>query len=72
MNLEKNEYKDLIQSIKLQIQTSQIKAHIKVNKELLKLYWNIAEQIVEKQKKSSWGDGFITDISKDLQKNFQI
>lgn len=70
MNLEKNEYIDLIHNIKLQIQTSQIKAHIKVNEELLKLYWNIANQIVEKQKKSSWGDGFITEISKDLQKDF--
>ncbi len=70
MRLIKDEYKDLIRNIKLQIQTSQIKAHIKVNEELLKLYWNIASVIVEKQKESSWGDGFISDISKDLQKEF--
>ncbi|MEA2099099.1 MAG: DUF1016 N-terminal domain-containing protein [Campylobacterota bacterium] len=70
MNLETTQYKDLIKDIKQKIQTSQIKAHIKVNVELLKLYWELASMIVEKQKLSSWGDGFIADISKDLKKEF--
>ena len=68
--LQTTEYKEFIQSIKSKIHSSQIKAHIKVNEEMLKLYWNIGEIIVEKQKKSSWGDGFIADISKDIQKEF--
>lgn len=68
--IQKDEYKKIIQEIKTQIQTSQIKASISVNKELLKLYWNIAQLIVERQKLSSWGDGFIKSISKDLQKDF--
>ena len=68
--IQKDEYKKLIEEIKTQVQTSQIKASISVNKELLKLYWNIAQLIVEKQKLTSWGDGFIKSISKDLQKDF--
>ena len=40
--IQKDEYKKIIQEIKTQIQTSQIKTFILVNKELLKLYWNIA------------------------------
>ena len=70
MKLETTQYKDFIQDIKQKIQSSQIKAHIKVNVELLKLYWELASMIVKKQKLSSWGDGFIADISKDLQKEF--
>lgn len=38
MKLDKTDYKDFIRDIKSKIQTSQIKAHIKVNTELLKLY----------------------------------
>ena len=65
-----SEYKNLIREIKSKIQTSQIKAHIKVNEELLKLYWEIGKIITIKQKKSSWGDGIIKQISKDLQFEF--
>jgi len=64
------EYKTLIREIKIKIQTSQIKAHIKVNVELLKLYWDIGKIITIKQNKSSWGDGVIKQISKDLQLYF--
>jgi len=63
-------YKDFIATIKRKIQSSQLKAHIKVNEELLKLYWDLAKMIVDKQKLSSWGDGFLKDISNDLKKEF--
>lgn len=70
-NIIKNQdYKNLIVEIKFKIQTSQIKAHIKVNEELLKLYWEIGKIITVKQAKSSWGDGVIKHISKDLQSDF--
>lgn len=64
------EYKTLITDIKSKIQTSQIKAHIKVNEVLLKLYWDLGAAIVQKQKDSSWGDGLLIQISKDLKKEF--
>ena len=68
--IKNQEYINLIREIKSKIQTSQIKAHIKVNKVLLKLYWDIGKIITIKQKKSSWGDGVIKQISKDLQSEF--
>ena len=70
MQLEKSEYKEFIVAIKSKIQNSQIKASIKVNIELLKLYWDIAKMIVEKQKDSAWGTNFIEQISKDLKREF--
>lgn len=65
-----NEYKEFFVEIKKQIQNAQIKAALSVNKELLKLYWNIASMMIEKQKNYNWGDGFIEQIAKDLQNEF--
>jgi len=70
MKLETTQYKDFIKTIKQKIQTSQIKAAIKVNEELLRLYWDIASMIVAKQKESKWGDNLIKQISDDLKKEF--
>lgn len=70
MKIEIQEYKEFIRTIKSKIQISQIKASIKVNEELLKLYWDIASMIVEKQKLASWGDGFLNNLINDLKKDF--
>jgi predicted nuclease of restriction endonuclease-like (RecB) superfamily len=70
MNLTNIEYKSFIQEIKSTIQTAQMKASIKVNEELLRLYWQIAQMIVAKQKEASWGDGLIEQISTDLKTEF--
>jgi len=70
MNLKTSDYKQFIQELKSKIQTSQIKASIKVNEELLKLYWQIAQMIVAKQKEASWGDNIIEKINRDLKIEF--
>ena len=41
-----NEYKEWIGELKQRIRQSQIKAAVKVNTELLKLYWSIGGDIV--------------------------
>ena len=64
------EYFVFIQEIKKQVQNAQIKAAVSVNQELLQLYWRLGQQIVEKQKQTSWGDGFLTRMSKDLREEF--
>ena len=68
--IKTTEYKDFIESVKSKIQSSQIKAAVRVNVEFLKLYWELAQNIVEKQQHTSWGDGFIEQISKDLKDAF--
>ena len=65
-----SEYKAFIQEIKRRIQAAQIKAAIAVNQELLRLYWDLAEQIVLKQRQAVWGDGFLLQMSKDLKAEF--
>jgi len=70
-NLVGNEgYVAFIRDVKQRIQSSQIKAAVKVNQELLLLYWDLGERIVAKQAEANWGDGFLEQLSKDLKSEF--
>lgn len=64
------EYKDWLANIKLKVRNAQIKAALKVNAELLHLYWDIGADIVAKQANTKWGDGFLLQLSKDLTAEF--
>ncbi|KIM13252.1 MAG: hypothetical protein KU38_00915 [Sulfurovum sp. FS08-3] len=70
MQIITQEYKQFLFDIKSKIQSAQLKAHIKVNEEMLKLYWEIGGVIISKQNESSWGDKILENISKDLKKEF--
>ena len=64
------EYKDWLSAIKLKVRSAQIKAALKVNTELLTLYWELGADIVAKQANARWGDGFLLQLSKDLMTEF--
>jgi predicted nuclease of restriction endonuclease-like (RecB) superfamily len=63
-------YKIWLQELKNRVQSSQIKAALKVNSELLNLYWHLGKEISEKQIASEWGDAVIEQLSKDLTAAF--
>lgn len=64
------EYRVWINDVKKRIKQSQIKASVKVNYELLSLYWDLGRDIVEKQENAKWGDSFLAVMSKDLKREF--
>ena len=68
--LENTKYATLLQSLKTEISTARIRAHLSVNKEMISLYWRIGNQILERQKQEGWGAKVIENISKDLRKEF--
>ena len=68
--IKSDDYKAFIQDIKQRVQSAQIKAAVSVNQELLGLYWDLAERIVAKQRESAWGEGFLMQMSRDLQAEF--
>lgn len=70
LNMISSDYRLWIGEIKHRIRQCQIKASVKVNTELLQLYWDIASDVVEKQKNARWGDGFLKQMSKDLTEEF--
>lgn len=65
-----NQYKNWIVELKQRIRQSQIKAAFKVNEEMLRLYWEIGQEIVEKAQKAQWGDMLIPQLSRDLMEEF--
>ena len=68
--LSDEEYKNWLKELKSQLRIAQIRAAVKVNAELLKFYWKLGAGIVEKQKNTRWGDGFLKQLSKDLSDEF--
>ena len=65
-----SEFKSWVSQLKKDIRSAQIKAAIKVNTELLRLYWRMGADICEKQKSASWGDGWIKELSRELMAEF--
>ncbi|MCK5851415.1 DUF1016 family protein [bacterium] len=64
------DYKKWLLELKLKIKSSQIKAALQVNSELIALYWNIGAMICEKQSKSNWGSKLIEQVATDLKSEF--
>ena len=64
------EYLCLLNDIKTRVRSSQIKAAISVNKELIGLYWDIGKLIAEKQVKGKWGESIVDMLASDLKREF--
>ena len=65
-----NSYKAWITELKQRIRLSQIKAAVKVNIEMLHLYWSIGEDIVNRNAEAVWGKSVINQLSQDLKDEF--
>ena len=70
MNIMKNEYKEWLVDFKARIRQSQIKAAVRVNSNLLRLYWDLGHDIVARQMETAWGSGFFEQLSRDLRSEF--
>ncbi len=64
------EYKLWLTNLKTKFRQTQIRAAVKVSHELLGFYWELGAEIVERQRKTSWGSGFIKQLSHDLMLEF--
>ncbi|GHV69501.1 hypothetical protein FACS1894199_18310 [Bacteroidia bacterium] len=65
-----SEYRAWLCDLKLRIRQCQIKAAVRVNTEMIELYWSIGADIVDKQAESVWGSGVIKQLSADLRQEF--
>lgn len=68
--IKDSEFKQWLIDLKVRIRQSQRRATIKVNSELLHLYWDLGYDIVVCQMDSVWGSGFFEQLSKELLKEF--
>jgi predicted nuclease of restriction endonuclease-like (RecB) superfamily len=68
--LEPTRYAELLVEIKQRIHTAQYTALRAVNEQLIGLYWDIGQMIVERQKSNSWGRSIVEQLARDLQAEF--
>ena len=62
------EYKAWIADISMRYKSSQIKAAMKINDEMLRFFWWLGHDIHHLKEKYAWGSHFYEKISKDLTK----
>lgn len=63
-------YKEFLDDLKIRIRSSQIRAAVRVNEELIKLYWEIGREISDRQGKEEWGTQVLERLARDLQNAF--
>ena len=64
------EYAEWLKSLSQRFRQSQIKAAVKVNSELLKFYWSLGQDIVERNFENTYGSEFFKNLSLDLKEEF--
>lgn len=63
-------YAELLEDIKNRIQHAQVRAAVAASRELVRLYWDIGREIVQRQEQEGWGAKVIDRLAADLQKAF--
>lgn len=63
-------YKELLVSIKQQVQAAQAKAAFSVNSTLLQLYWNLGKMIADNQALFEGRNNYVEQLANDLQAEF--
>lgn len=69
-NTNNSEYLNWIADLKSKILSTQLKAAVSVNKQLLLLYWELGKSISIKINESNWGASVVEQLSKDLKDEF--
>ena len=64
--LEKD-YKQWLKDLSSRYRRSQIKAAVKVNEEMLRFYWGLGRDIVERNVENKYGQHFYAALSRDLK-----
>jgi predicted nuclease of restriction endonuclease-like (RecB) superfamily len=63
-------YREFLGKLKGRIQSARMSATRAVNRELIRLYWDIGRGITEKQAQLGWGEAVIETLARDLQSAF--
>lgn len=64
------EYIEWLGGLKKRIKSTQIKAALSANKEVIELYWEIGKELFEKQENRGWGNSVVDNLEKDLVSEF--
>lgn len=62
------DYTKWVEDLSARYRQSQVKAAVKVNREMLKYYWELGRDIEEMHVEERWGESVIRNLSADLQR----
>jgi predicted nuclease of restriction endonuclease-like (RecB) superfamily len=63
-------YPQFLAEIKARIGAARTRAVLAVNSELIRLYWEIGHEILEREQREGWGSGVIDRLASDLRREF--
>ena len=69
-NLPSESYQVWLNQLKLDIRAAQQRSVLAVNQELIKLYWRIGKDILQRQQDQGWGAKVIEQLATDLRQSF--
>lgn len=72
INILDKEYAQWVKEVSLRYRQSQIKAAVKVNQEMLRFYWELGRDIVERDAENQYGSKFYVTLSRDLKELLQM
>ena len=67
VTIQDKEYLEWIKDLSTRFRRSQIKAAVKVNEEMLRFYWELGHDIVERDAENHYGSRFFSILSHDLK-----
>lgn len=70
LSYSEEEYEYFLHSLKERIRQAQVRAALAVNRELVVLYWQIGQDILERQQRQGWGAKVIDKLAQDLRQEF--
>ena len=71
INILDKEYAQWVKSLVARYRQSQVKAAVKVNTEVLRFYWELGQDIVERDAENQYGSRFYASLSRDLKEALQ-
>ncbi len=63
------DYTQWVEKLRVRYRESQVRAAVKVNREMLRYYWELGRDIEEMHVETRWGESVIKNLSADLQHN---
>lgn len=63
-------YREFLEDVKSRIRSTQVRAALSASRELIGLYWDLGNSIVERQDREGWGKAVVERLAADLQKEF--
>jgi predicted nuclease of restriction endonuclease-like (RecB) superfamily len=70
MTIDRTNYQELLIEVKERIRLAQYAALKAVNHELIALYWDIGQLIVDRQQTAGWGKSIVEQLAQDIQSDF--